>query len=252
MPPVFVVMAETDASLAAEIRGLLPELRTAVGDDRRVLVGFDRGGWSPALSKHTSASGFDVLTWRKGATEDITEEHFKEATYTDEHGELKTWMVADTLVDLPLATTKITGETLQIRQISRIVAASNGGTRQIHVLTTDRTMSVGEVVYRMASRWRQENQFRYARMHFALDPHDSYSSSDDKENRMVPEPAKAHAYQKVVAARKAHAEASAVADLNLLALKTPSAGTDEVIVTKCHAYPRHGTSMGSRNSLACC
>ncbi|WP_449372220.1 putative transposase [Arthrobacter psychrolactophilus] len=179
----------------------------------------------------TGALGFDVLTWRKGATEDITEEHFKEATYTDEHGELKTWMVADTLVDLPLATTKITGETFQIRQISRIVAASNGGTRQIHVLTTDRTMSVGEVVYRMGSRWRQENQFRYARMHFALDSHDSYTSTDDNEDRMVPEPAKARAYQKVVAARNAHAEASAVADLNLLALKTPAEGTDEVVVT---------------------
>ncbi|WP_449372223.1 putative transposase [Arthrobacter psychrolactophilus] len=56
--PVFVVMAEPGASLAAELRNLLPELRAVVGDDRRVLVGFDRGGWSPALFKHMSASGF--------------------------------------------------------------------------------------------------------------------------------------------------------------------------------------------------
>ncbi|NGN83598.1 putative transposase, partial [Arthrobacter silviterrae] len=49
--PVFVVMAEPGASLASELRRLLPELRTAVGDDRRVLVGFDRGGWSPDLLK---------------------------------------------------------------------------------------------------------------------------------------------------------------------------------------------------------
>lgn len=229
--PVFVVMAEPGASLAAELRDLLPELRTAVGDERRVLVGFDRGGWSPALFKHMDSSGFDVLTWRKGATEDITEDLFKEATYTDEHGEVKSWVVADTLVDLPLAATTKTGEVFQLRQISRIVAASNGGTRQIHILTTDRTMSAGEVVYRMGSRWRQENQFRYARMHFALDSHDSYTSTDDNEDRLVPEPAKARAYQKVVTARNAYAEASAVADLNLLALKTPSAGTDEVTVT---------------------
>ncbi|RAN69410.1 hypothetical protein B5P43_36235, partial [Bacillus sp. SRB_336] len=47
--PVFVVMAKPGASLAAELRRLLPELRTAVGDSRRVLVGFDRGGWSPDL-----------------------------------------------------------------------------------------------------------------------------------------------------------------------------------------------------------
>src|SRR5664279_5599859 len=64
--PVLVVMAEPGASLAMELRRLLPDLRRAVGDDRRVLVGFDRGGWSPALFEHMDAQGFDVLTWRKG------------------------------------------------------------------------------------------------------------------------------------------------------------------------------------------
>ena len=229
--PVFVVMAKPGASLAAELRDLLPELRTTVGDERRVLVGFDRGGWSPALFKHMDAAGFDVLTWRKGTTKDIEEKLFAEVSHTDEHGEEKTWSVADTVVDLPLATTKKTGEVFNIRQISRIMGTTGGGTRQIHILTTDRSMSAGEVVYRMGNRWRQENQFRYARMHFELDSHDSYSSSDDNKDRLVPEPAKARAYQKVVAARRHHAEAAAVADLNLLALKTPTEGTDEVTVT---------------------
>ncbi|WP_157875223.1 putative transposase [Arthrobacter sp. PAMC 25486] len=229
--PVFVVMAAPGASLAAELRDLLPELRTTVGDDRRVLVGFDRGGWSPALFKHMDAAGFDVLTWHKGTTEDIKEDLFKEVTHTDEHGQTRSWSVADTLVDLPLNTTKKTGEVFNIRQISRIVATTGGGTRQIHILTTDKDLPAGEVVYRMGNRWRQENQFRYARMHFELDSHDSYRSSDDNEDRMVPEPAKARAYQKVVAARRHHAEAAAVADLNLLALKTPAQGTDEVTVT---------------------
>ncbi|MHA7178299.1 putative transposase [Arthrobacter sp. Sr24] len=229
--PVFVVMAAPGASLAAELRDLLPELRTAVGDDRRVLVGFDRGGWSPALFKHMDAAGFDVLTWRKGTTKDIEAKLFAEVSHTDEHGEEKTWSVADTVVDLPLNTTKKTGEVFSIRQISRIVATPGGGTRQIHILTTKKNLSAGEAVYRMGNRWRQENQFRYARMHFALDSHDSYSSTDDNQDRLVPEPAKARAYQKVVAARNHHAEASAVADLNLLALKTPAEGTDEVTVT---------------------
>jgi prepilin-type processing-associated H-X9-DG protein len=43
--PLLVVMAQPAASLAAELRRLIPELRAVVGDDRRVLVGFDRGGW---------------------------------------------------------------------------------------------------------------------------------------------------------------------------------------------------------------
>lgn len=53
------------ASLAAEIRRRLPDIRRIVGDDRRVLVDFDRGGWSPALFADLFAAGFDVLTWRK-------------------------------------------------------------------------------------------------------------------------------------------------------------------------------------------
>ncbi|MEO8222211.1 MAG: putative transposase [Specibacter sp.] len=239
--PVFVVMAAPGAALAAELRDLLPELRTAVGDERRVLVGFDRGGWSPALFKHMDAAAFDVLTWCKGTTPDIKKELFKEASHIDEHGQRREWSVADTLVDLPLKTTKKTGEVFNIRQISRTVGTTGGGTRQIHILTTDRGLPAGELVYRMGNRWRQENQFRYARMHFDLDSHDSYTSTDDNEDRMVPNPAKAKAYQKVVAARTAHAEAAAIADINLMALKTPTEGSNELAVTVTSAM--HNQAM---------
>ncbi|NVN00081.1 putative transposase [Arthrobacter sp. SDTb3-6] len=74
-------------------------------------------------------------------------------------------------------------------------------------------------------------QFRYARMHFDLESHDSYASADDDEDRMVPNPAKTKAYQKVVAARNAHADAAAIADINLMALKTPEEGARELSLT---------------------
>jgi hypothetical protein len=69
-----------------ELRRLLPDLRRAVGDTRRVLVGFDRGGWSPALFEHMEAEGFDVLTWRKGPAENVDEPLFADAAYTDKQG----------------------------------------------------------------------------------------------------------------------------------------------------------------------
>ena len=94
--PLLVVMAEPAASLAAELRRLIPELRALVGDDRRVLVGFDRGGWSPTLFADLDAAGFDTLTWRKGATPDIDEHLFAEHSHTDEHGRTHTWRLADT------------------------------------------------------------------------------------------------------------------------------------------------------------
>ena len=66
-------MAQPAASLAGELRRLIPDLRDMVGDDRRVLVGFDRVGWSPALFADLDAAGFDTLTWHKGVTADIDE-----------------------------------------------------------------------------------------------------------------------------------------------------------------------------------
>ena len=65
--PLLVVLAEPGASLASELRRLIPELRALVGDDRRVLVGFDRGGWSPTLFADLHAAGFDTLMRTSGS-----------------------------------------------------------------------------------------------------------------------------------------------------------------------------------------
>jgi hypothetical protein len=176
--PVLVVMAEPGASLAMELRRLLPDLRRAVGDDRRVLVGFDRGGWSPALFKHMHAHGFDTLTWRKGTTPEIPAELFTTVEYTDETGRIHRWEAADTMVEVPVGAKK-DGEVFAMRQITRLIDNGKGSIRQIHLLTTRTDLAPGELLYRMGSRWRQENHFRYARMHFDLDAHDSYTAGDD-------------------------------------------------------------------------
>ncbi|MDJ0358467.1 putative transposase [Paenarthrobacter sp. PH39-S1] len=229
--PVFVVMAEPGTALTKELRTLLPALRDIIGDQRRVLVGFDRGGWSPALFQHMEAAGFDVLTWCKGTTPPIPEDQFSPVSHRDEHGETRSWLAADTMVDLPLPATVKTGELFRMRQISRIVPARGGATRQIHILTTNQEMSVGEVIYRMGSRWRQENYFRYARMHFDLDSHDAYGSTDDDPHRSVPNPAKKEAYKTVLAARARYQQVSAQTDTAMLGLKTPAHGTGGIIVT---------------------
>src|SRR5674476_1442128 len=189
-----------------ELRRLLPDLRRAVGDQRRVLVGFDRGGCPPKLFAYMDAAGFDVLTWRKGSAEDVDEPLFTDLTYVDETGRTHPWRVADTTVDLP---TNDAGEVFTMRQVSLTVANNKTGrealgqdsTRQIHILTTRGDLPVEQVIYRMGSRWRQENYFRYARMHFDLDSHDAYATTDDDPARLVPNPAKKKAHQKVLAAR---------------------------------------------------
>src|SRR5665648_550035 len=188
--PVLVVMSEPGASLAGELARLLPELRTAVGDDRRVLVGFDRGGWSPALFAHMAAAGFDPLTWRKGTIPDLPAEHFTDVAFVGETGREYTWRLADTVVEVPIDDH---GGVFPMRQVTRWDTKKNT-LRQVHVLTTRTDLSAAQVIYRMGARWRLENYFRYARMHFDLDSHDSYASADDDPHRLVPNPAKRAAH----------------------------------------------------------
>jgi hypothetical protein len=236
--PVLVVMAQPGASLAMELRRLLPDLRRAVGDDRRVLVGFDRGGWSPKLFAYMDAEGFDVLTWRKGSAEDVDEGLFTNLTYTDETGRGHTWRVADTTVDLPVGDDDV----FTMRQVSLTVPGTKtsrdtdgqDSTRQIHILATRGDLPAEQVIYRMGSRWRQENYFRYARMHFDLDSHDAYATTDDDPARLVPNPAKKKAHQKVLAARARYDRALAATDAALLEAVSPPPGQTMLITNTDH------------------
>ena len=225
--PVMVVMAEPGASLAAELRRLLPELRTAVGDDRRVLVGFDRGGWSPALFAHMQAAGFDVLTWRKGPTDDVADSEFASTVFTDDTGIEHHWNLADTTVELPIKD----AEPVRMRQITRLDTKKTTKPRQAHILTSRADLTAAELAYRMGSRWRQENYFRYGRMHLDLDSHDTYSSTADDPARMVPNPAKREAHQAVKTAAGRVEREQATSNANLLAARTPAPGESEVLIT---------------------
>jgi len=227
--PLLVVLAAPAASLAAELRRLIPQLRAVVGDERRVLVGFDRGGWSPALFADLDAAGFDTLTWRKGATTDVEATSFREYIHTDERGRTSRWELADTEVSVQIGGGPRAGEGFAMRQISLYDPARS---RQMHILTTRRDLGAAEIRFRMGSRWRQENYFRYARMHFDLDSHDSYRAGDDEPARMVPNPAKKAAYQQVEKARRALQHAETVADRELLEVSSPPPGTSVVLTTR--------------------
>jgi hypothetical protein len=218
--PVFVVPAEPSASLASELRRLIPDLRAVAGPDRAVTVGFDRGGWSPALFADLIQAGFDVLTYRKGAIADLDADAFTTAAHTDEYGRDHTYTLADVSVGLDITDGPRKGQTVRMRQITK----SNENGHQVHVLTTRTDLSAAEVAYRMFSRWRQENYFRYARTHFDLDSHDTYQVSPDDVDRLVPNPAKKTAYTAVLKAQRAADAAETARDAALLELHTPAPG----------------------------
>jgi len=222
--PVFMVVAGPSDSLAAELRRLLPALRGIVGQGRRVTVCFDRGGWSPALFADITAAGFDLLTWRKGPAPDLPADAFTTITCTDDRGRAHEYDLADTTAELGISEGPRKGQTVTLRQVTRRVPARVGGTRQIHALTSRTDLPAGEVCWRLSSRWREENYFRYARTRFALDALDSYAAAPDDPDRMVPNPARKTAAARVRQAEAAAQAAEAARDAALLQLRIPAPG----------------------------
>ena len=230
--PVFMVVAEPSDSLAGELRRLLPDLRAIVGQGRRVTVCFDRGGWSPALFADITGAGFDLLTWRKGPAPDVSAGEFTTITCTDDRGREHQYDLAGTSVALGISDGPRKGQTVSLRQVTRHVPARGGGTRQIHALTSRTDLAAGEVCWRLTSRWREENYFRYARTHFALDALDSHAAAPDDPDRKVPSPAKKTAAAQVRRAEILAAAAQAQRDATLAELRNPAPGQPVTITNQ--------------------
>ena len=215
--PVMVLTAAPSKSLAAELARLLPDLRALVGDQRRCTIVFDRGGYSPAVFAEIIAAGFDILTYYKGTWSRSPMDAFTTVDYTTPDGTTQTYELAERLIELPIpprhrATNSNTGTDAHDQKTTvglRLIVRRSPDGHQTPILTNRTDLTAAEVAHKMANRWRQENYFKYARQHFALDALDSYAEGPDVLARLVPNPAKAHALAHVTAARGGLASANA-------------------------------------------
>src|SRR6266704_3130114 len=219
--PLLVVIGEPSQSLAARIRGLLPDLRQITGAGAEPTLCSGRGGWSPGLFAEVTGAGFHLLTWRrKDSGSDLPEvpaARFAEAAWAGDDGKPRTCDLADTDVKLTVRSGEHKGRVLDLRQVTRRKPAAGGALRQAHMLTTRSRddLPAAAAAWRMSGRWREENYFRYGRAHFALDALDSYKTAPDNPGRMVPNPAKKAAAAAVKSAKNAVARAEAARDQKL-------------------------------------
>jgi len=173
--PLFVVTAEAHPGLATMLPVVLAEARALVGE-RRVTVVFDRGGWSPRLFAKLIVEGFDIMTYRKGRVRRVPKAEFHERKVRID-GRTITYMLADQGVLL-------LNRTLRLRQVTRL--SENG--HQTQIITSRRDLSAIEVAYRMFTRWRQENFFKYMREEYLLDALVDYGIETADPEREVPNP----------------------------------------------------------------
>ena len=120
---------------------------------------------------------------------------------------------------------------LTLRQVTRRKPSDTG---QVRILTTRPAadLPAAAVIYRMTSRWREENYFRYGRAHFALDALDSYAVTAEDPAPDGPEPGEENRRRRrgQRAARKTLATAQSPARQDkLAALRSPAPGTSAVI-----------------------
>ena len=176
--PLFFVTQEAHPQVVSALPSILEEVRELVGDDRRITVVFDRGGWSPRLFKQMVTAGFDVLTYRKGSTEPIRKELFEEYDAPGTEGRVQ-WLLHQRSLWVGSA-----ADGLWMRQVTRL-----RGDHQTHILTTRQDLGLVEVAYRMFARWRQENFLKYMRQEFAIDALLEYGFEEEDQLRDTPNPA---------------------------------------------------------------
>jgi hypothetical protein len=160
-------------SLAGELGKVTRSIRSLVGEDARPTVCFDRGGWSPKLFAKLVDAGFDILTYRKGASEPVRRSLFEEHVFTDEAGHEHHYLLADQRVRISYDGGR---HRFSCRQVTRLDDKTG---HQTAIITTRSDPDPGLVGHAMFSRWRQENFFRYGRQRFGLDALDSYETEPD-------------------------------------------------------------------------
>jgi transposase len=181
--PLLVVTSEVNAKLTQVLEPILADVRRLVGDQRRMTAIFDRGGFSPRLFARLIASGFDVITYRKGKVKKLPTQRF--ATQRQKiDGAWREYTVCDRprvrVGPLPAAgkeprkRAKAHKRYLWMREVR--VMRDDG--RQTPILTNRHDLSGVTVAWRIFHRWRQENYFKYAGDEFALDALVEYGAEE--------------------------------------------------------------------------
>jgi transposase len=184
--PLLVVTSEVNAKLTQVLEPILADVRRLVGDERRMTVIFDRGGFSPKLFARLIGLGFDVITYRKGKVGKLSVGRF--ATQRRKiDGVWREYQVCDR-PRVRVGTLPAEGQGRPKRGARknrylwmREVRVLREDGRQTPILTNRRDLAAVMVAYRIFHRWRQENYFKYAEEEFALDALVEYGAEEVSE-----------------------------------------------------------------------
>jgi transcriptional regulator with XRE-family HTH domain len=179
--------------LSQSLPEVLGQLREIVGD-RKVMVGFDRGGSYPKVFSAIAAAGMDWVTWRRAPL--VVPSVPPRNSWVEVDGHRRYLPLADEEVSLP------DYHETPVRQLS----SYENGKLAFQVLTSNTKVKGAPMVKRLRGRWCIENSNKYLEHHQGVHWLCSYEMDSEEDTTMVINPARRAATGRVATATSVLAE----------------------------------------------
>lgn len=164
-------------SLARAIPVAVEQIRRAHGPEPFTVV-FDRGGYSGEAFRFLSEQGIGFITYLKGrkAQRRYPNKQFRSAWFLFE-GRRHAYRLFEKKTRIGVA-----------GAIRTVIFIGNEG-HQVPVLTNlTSSAKAAKVVHCLRLRWRQENDFKYLRDHYAIDQIIQYGADVETQDRLIANP----------------------------------------------------------------
>ncbi|MGH3798923.1 MAG: putative transposase [Pseudonocardiaceae bacterium] len=182
------------SGLSVTLPGALAQLRTLLGPDAKIMLGFDRGGSYPKVFAACRDTGADWLTWRRGALTPTTTEPVR-SFRVDPAGTIQAVTLADDTIEIP---SYGTARQLTLFEHDKPV---------MQILTSDTTAPAAALLAWLRCRWRIENVFKYLTAHHGIDWLCDYRADTGPDTTPMPNPARAAAKKTLATAQTELADA---------------------------------------------
>jgi len=181
--------------LSVTLPEILSQLQAIVGD-RRVMVGFDRGGSYPKVFNALAQANMDWVTWRRAPL--VVPTVAPRRSWVEVDGKRRTLLMADEVVALGGY------DAGAVRQLS----AYENDRVCFQVLTSNTELNAAPMLQRLRGRWCIENTNKYLEDHQGIHWLCTYEMDTEENTAKVANPArkKARAAVKAAEARVAEAE----------------------------------------------
>ena len=153
----------------------LKQLRGIIGE-RKVMIGFDRGGAYPKVFAELTRRGFDFVTYRRAPLK---------APGVQAR---RSW----TLVDNRRRYLSVADETVAMEGVGEVrqISVYEGEKVVLQILTSDTDSSAALLARRLVNRWRIENTFKYLEDHHGIHWLCDYEMDLRDDTRAVANPAR--------------------------------------------------------------